>query len=561
MRLGRPIKSYLRVTQRFNPNTHFGVDLSAFVGTPVYAPVDGVAFALNQPQGFGRYVRIEVPASNFWPGARVYAAHLDTFAINSGQQVRRGQIIGFSGNTGNSTGPHLHVEIRPNTGSPFRHGAIDPWPLIDWDPAPAERRIVGVHLGNSVPVSEADRRVIHHLRPGSVVFLPNYAIDSQPVGPADIAWIRSVAPDCHVFMRPYCPPELASTAAGCVQYIDAVIGILPEWERLIPAGRLHLVLWNEPNLPRGVGWEGFGELESDMARFNTVFSQAYRRIKERHPTVRIGWTPLTIGHRDVWFAGDPVGDYYLHGRTGCRPTETMTAVQWDQARREGPCFESISLADEIYTHNHFHDRGGATNLWRNTAFGRRFERVRYWWPAKQIWMTQYGYPNRHFIDQAGAPEGLVNHATYLSLHAPYVGGAALWILGENPLWGGPMYHRDGQPIPAVYQLARLNGVEAPLPMNEQEIGAWVSDLLQRSILPLNREAALYRAAKLRNPALTVASDECRPHELGIQLPPGLPGDIVCQAFRNPLDDGWQEIAWTRIGQWAPEQIRWLRRQN
>jgi hypothetical protein len=561
MRLGRPIKSYVRITQLFSPTAHYGLDLSAYTGTPVYAAVDGVAYAADQPEGFGRYVRIETAAY------KVYAAHLDSIAISSGQTVRCGQIIGYSGSTGNSTGPHLHVEVRRNAGSPYRYGAIDPWPLIDWDPAPAGRRVVGVHLGNGCPMSQGDRRVIELLHPGCVVFLPDYGIDRQQVSPADIAWIHSVVPDCHFVVRPYCPPEMASTAAGCRQYVDAVLEILPQWMGVIPSGQLHVQLWNEQNMPRGSGWEGFGDQESDMQRFDAVFCDAHQRIKTRHPSVRVGWTPLTVGHRDCWFTGDPTGAYYLHGATGCRGSETLTAAQWNQARREGPCYDSLALADELYAHVYFHDRDGATGLWSHSAYGRRFERMRYWWPDKPMWITEYGYPNLHFIEQAGAGQNLVAHATHLNERAPYVGGATLWILGDNPLWGGAMYHRNGQPISAVGDLAALHGIEAPPKaptppaMSEDEIGAFVSDLLQEHVLPLNPAAALYKAAKLRNAALTVASDERRPHELGIELPEGLPDDIVCQAFRNPLDDTWQEIAWTRIGQWAPEQIRWVRRRN
>ena len=98
-------------------------------------------------------------------------------------------------------------------------------------------------------------------------------------------------------------------------------------------------------------------------------------------------------------------------------------------------------------------------------------------------------------------------------------------------------------------------------MSDDQIGSWVSDFLQDHVLPLNSDAALYKAAKLRNPRLTPASDECRPAELPITLPDSLPANIVCQVFRDPLDDAWQDIAWTRIGEWAPSQIHWIRRRN
>lgn len=76
--------------------------------------------------GFGRYVRIE--AGN---GLYVYLAHLSDWARLGAQYVEEGQIVGYSGNTGTSTGPHLHFEVR--VGGREQGRAVDPEPLIDWD--------------------------------------------------------------------------------------------------------------------------------------------------------------------------------------------------------------------------------------------------------------------------------------------------------------------------------------------------------------------------------------------------------------------------------------------
>lgn len=561
MRLSRPLSSYVRITQLFSPTVHYGLDLSAYVGTPVYATVDGIAYGRFDATGFGRYVRIETPE------VKVYSAHLDTIIVGEGQPVKRGAIIGYSGNTGNSTGPHLHLEVRRNAGSPFKYGAIDPWPLIDWESAPKSRRITGVHLGNACILSALDRRVVSMLHPGCVVLRPDYALDKQPVTVADIAWILSVVPDCHVILRPQVTALLSSSDAGCRQYISAVVGMLDDWLRVVPARQLHIQLWNEPNVPPASGGTGFGDTEAGMLRLNSMFSEGYRRIKERAPEVRVGFPPLAPRYRDCWFPGDASGRYYLHGTSGCRGTETMTASDRSAALSSGPCFGALTMADEVYAHTFVHNRDGVLSCWNHAAYGRRYEALRYWWPNKPMWITEYGYPNRQLLEQAGASQALLSHANYMVSQSAFVGSAALWTLGNDPTWGGEMFIQDGRPSTIIRDLTLLQGDGVPAPpkevppMSDEQIGSWLSDFLQDHVLPLNSDAALYKAAKLKNPRLTPASDECRPAELPISLPDSLPADIVCQVFRDPLDDAWQDIAWTRIGEWAPSQIHWIRRRN
>lgn len=135
MILLRPIKSYVRISDRWDPPRHYGLDLSACVGTEVYAAISGIAYVLTQPSGFGLYIRIQSTIDGItW---YVYTAHLDSVCIASGQAVTAGQQIGASGNSGNTTGPHLHFEVRTapqGAGVPTSiQGAIDPEPLIQWE--------------------------------------------------------------------------------------------------------------------------------------------------------------------------------------------------------------------------------------------------------------------------------------------------------------------------------------------------------------------------------------------------------------------------------------------
>src|SRR5581483_10285756 len=90
---------------------HDGVDLAAPVGTPVYAAGDGMVLGAEAKGGYGNWIEIEHPGKL----ATIYG-HLSAFApgIVAGTHVQQGDLIGYTGNTGRSTGPHLHFEIRVN---------------------------------------------------------------------------------------------------------------------------------------------------------------------------------------------------------------------------------------------------------------------------------------------------------------------------------------------------------------------------------------------------------------------------------------------------------------
>jgi murein DD-endopeptidase MepM/ murein hydrolase activator NlpD len=86
---------------------HTGCDFSTPRGTPVYATGDGVVQLVERnPGGYGNEIEI-----NHGFGYVTKYAHLDKFNVKPGQKVKRGELIGYSGNTGASTAPHLHYEV------------------------------------------------------------------------------------------------------------------------------------------------------------------------------------------------------------------------------------------------------------------------------------------------------------------------------------------------------------------------------------------------------------------------------------------------------------------
>jgi murein DD-endopeptidase MepM/ murein hydrolase activator NlpD len=88
---------------------HKGIDIAAPYGSPVYAAVDGVVRVAGRSAGYGNLVRID-HGSGFGTGY----AHLSKILVRPGQSVRKGQQIARSGNSGLSTGPHLHFETTRN---------------------------------------------------------------------------------------------------------------------------------------------------------------------------------------------------------------------------------------------------------------------------------------------------------------------------------------------------------------------------------------------------------------------------------------------------------------
>jgi murein DD-endopeptidase MepM/ murein hydrolase activator NlpD len=98
---------------------HKGVDLAQPTGTPVYATADGIVSRAEPFSSYGNYVQIEHGGE-----LQTRFGHLSGFAVVAGEQVHKGQLIGYVGTTGRSTGPHLHYEVR------VAGEAVDPRPYM-----------------------------------------------------------------------------------------------------------------------------------------------------------------------------------------------------------------------------------------------------------------------------------------------------------------------------------------------------------------------------------------------------------------------------------------------
>lgn len=143
-KLPMPIENFIQVTSKFgyrNPvynsqgvqisggKLHSGIDLCGSLGSNIMAVKEGEIIHAGWQDGYGNCVEIkhiDEQGNSFYS----FYAHMrdNSIRVQKGQSVITGQVIGTQGNTGNSTGEHLHFEIRTNSGS--NQYAIDPAPYI-----------------------------------------------------------------------------------------------------------------------------------------------------------------------------------------------------------------------------------------------------------------------------------------------------------------------------------------------------------------------------------------------------------------------------------------------
>jgi murein DD-endopeptidase MepM/ murein hydrolase activator NlpD len=91
------------------PGQHNAIDISSAVGAPVRSPADGIVVKAEWANGYGNVIYV-----SHGYGYSTRYGHLKAFAARPGQRIKRGDVIGYVGSTGRSTGPHLHYEVRIN---------------------------------------------------------------------------------------------------------------------------------------------------------------------------------------------------------------------------------------------------------------------------------------------------------------------------------------------------------------------------------------------------------------------------------------------------------------
>lgn len=120
-----PLSGY-RLTARFGQSsglwssTHTGLDFAAPIGTPVMSVTNGTVTSAEYAGAYGNQIIVTTDE-----GEELWYCHLNEYAASVGDVVRSGDVIGYVGTTGNSTGPHMHLEVRPGAGDP-----VDPYAAL-----------------------------------------------------------------------------------------------------------------------------------------------------------------------------------------------------------------------------------------------------------------------------------------------------------------------------------------------------------------------------------------------------------------------------------------------
>jgi murein DD-endopeptidase MepM/ murein hydrolase activator NlpD len=120
-----PVDSY-HLTARFGEcsllwsQCHTGLDFAAPSGTPIHAVANGVVTSVGYDGSYGNKTVMTLD-----DGTELWYAHQTSYTVSTGDTVEAGQVIGYIGATGNVTGPHLHLEVRPGGGDP-----VDPYQAL-----------------------------------------------------------------------------------------------------------------------------------------------------------------------------------------------------------------------------------------------------------------------------------------------------------------------------------------------------------------------------------------------------------------------------------------------
>ena len=120
-----PVRSY-RLTGRFGEvsglwrTVHTGLDFAAPIGTPIHAVASGVVVSTGYDGAYGNKTVLRLHG-----GTELWFCHQSLILVTPGQHVTTDQVVGEIGNTGNVTGPHVHLEVHPHGGDP-----VDPYPWL-----------------------------------------------------------------------------------------------------------------------------------------------------------------------------------------------------------------------------------------------------------------------------------------------------------------------------------------------------------------------------------------------------------------------------------------------
>lgn len=281
----------------------------------------------------------------------------------------------------------------------------------------------GLHLSNGCPITPADEDIVRRWTPLSALLAMNNIVeDNAEIEKLVRLW--DIAGQPLLVLRKYFGPEFGPKPNRWgVHAIECIAMARRCIERGIPANKIALKPFNEPNMPTWAQWEGFGDQPEEIERYNLALRKFIEVAKNEEPDVLIGGPHLTVGNRDVRFPNDPEGRYYYGPASLCQ--------------------EALDMLDLHFVHLYGLRRG----QYKDPAHGLRFLEYEKYFSGKDIYIVEGAYgikwENGNSIDPAHNNVRGEDTVAYLRLldQYPQVKGITLWIGGDR---GWQEYrHSDG----------------------------------------------------------------------------------------------------------------------
>jgi hypothetical protein len=285
----------------------------------------------------------------------------------------------------------------------------------------------------------------------------------------------------------------------------------------IPLEKLMLKPFNEPNMPHWANWEGFGDTEEDMKRYNEALLAFMERARSQLPGIIIGGPHLTVGNRDVRFPNDPPVVYYYHGEDG--------------RFESSPCYEALNALDVHFVHCY----GMHPGQYKDRAHGLRFLEYEKYLPGKDMYIVEgaYGVNSGQPADQNTVrSEETVAYLRLLGEEYPQVKGIALWIGGDPGAGWFSFCHSNGsnpashRPVVYAVERACTGDVPDPLPQPVPEPPALDWDGLSEE---MKRRVRILPAPHPEEDHWTLSRVEVQPEadnmSLFAILPPGTAASV------------------------------------
>lgn len=487
---------------KFNLRGHNGIDFAVPVGTDIFVCDAGTVKEVgNDVNGYGNYVKVL-----HWWGESLYA-HLSYISVKIDDTLNQGQPIGLSGNTGNSTGPHLHFGIRilPYSRADGWNGHSDPYPyLTDKD----NTYIIGAHIINGAGkhIEELKR-----LQPSIVLMLdPNKE---------DVQELKRVCPNTKIIGRIYREDS----------YVASLIRNSPT----VAAKEMHNAVINHPAFGLVDYWQSWVNevCQVDWTEFNNLVKCELERMKLA-TTYKCAIFAFSVGNPDMpkdnrmayWRATYPALDYAekndhivcLH-EYGCDPNI------WGPTSRGGPDWLIHRLEHQVFLELPFKKLKFAI-----TEFGHDFLIVS--GPASQGgYKARPSYANDHSL----YAQHLIDIGKYLTKYKGRILGYAVFTLGHNSPW-------------ETYDIAGtvLNQLANDASKTDTNLAERLTEFVNsKQVIRINPDAALTKAA-LSLGLTTQVSEEL---EITIN-----DKTYVAAKFEN-IRTGESSIIYTEKGQWQKVQ--------